>query len=332
MPKVELHLHLEGAIRPQTALELMQRNKAPHLPDEAEKVRDIYKFDNLGKFVAGMRAVSDNIRNLEDLQRITVELLESLIRQNVRYVEFDCALQKYIDLGFDLQDVIAAIYESAFAFEKEYPIKSKLSVNLQRAHGPDSTLKLVEDISKINHPYVVSIGLSGDETKYPQGLFADTFRRARELGLHRTAHAGEGVGPESVWSAINDLQVERIDHGTRARDDERLVEFIIERQIPLTQCLTSNKKLQVIDELKNHPFGDFFRRGMMVTLNTDDPQVFGTELQREFNLAATLFDLSRSDLAKIVLNAANASFLSYEDKKVLVDELTAEFNILLQEE
>ncbi|HNT65070.1 MAG TPA: adenosine deaminase [bacterium] len=331
MPKVELHLHLEGSIRPETAIDLMRRNRMKSVPKRAEQVRDFYRFDNLGEFVDAMRTVSDNIRHLQDLTRVADELLDCLARENVRYVEFDCAVEKYLRQGYALCDIIDAIDRSVQRAQAQYSLQARVTINLLRSHNTDSMLRLVEEVAALHHPLVVGIGLSGDERKFKQSLFRAVFERAAELGLHRTVHAGEAVGPESVWSALRDLHVERIDHGTNAHKDQELVDYLAEKKIPLTQCLTSNLKLQVVDSIKHHPFGDFFRRGLVVTLNTDDPQVFGTQLIDEYRLAAEAFHLDAEDMGKIALNGIRAAFLPEAEKETLLQELQSELQQMQNE-
>lgn len=329
MPKVELHLHLEGSIRPQTALDLMKRNHVNTTTRSSDEVRSLYRFENLGEFVEGMRVVSDNLRHLDDLCRVTRELLQSLIEQNIRYVEFDCAVQKYIDLGFPLADIIDTLYACAQEMTAKHSFQAYLVVNLLRSHSPERALRLVEDVIALAHPFIVGIGLSGDENKYSPEPFREAFLLAKKANLHRTAHAGEVQGPESIWKAIRFLDVDRIDHGTNAYRDDSLVEYLIDHKIPLTQCLTSNLKLRVVKGIKSHPFGKFNRRGVSVTLNTDDPQVFGTSLTDEYLLAATAFDLDARQIMKIVLNGVEASFLKDEMKHQLREEMVKELKRVL---
>jgi len=331
MPKVELHLHLEGSIRPQTALELMRRNDPSKAPANSFDVKRIYRFDNLSEFVQGMRNVSDNIRNLDDLQQVTLELFDSLIEQNVQYVEFDCAVQKYIDLGFSLEEIVDALYRCSLEFPVKNRLKSNLIINLQRSHDPAKVSKLVEQVVELDHPYIVGIGLSGDESSYPQSLFVEAFQIAREAGLHRTVHAGEAAGAASVWDALTKLHAERIDHGTRAIDDLKLVRYLQEHDIPLTQCLSSNINLNVVDGYENHPFGEFYKRGLCVTLNTDDPQVFGISLTKEFEIAAKYFSFDSDDLARIVLNGITASFESEQNKLFYHQRIEKELTFLENE-
>ena len=331
MPKVELHLHLEGSIHPQTAFDFMKRNDFKGAPKSASEIKDLYRFRNLTEFVEGMRTVSDNIRHLEDLHRVTCELINALVEQNVRYVEFDCAFQKYLKLGFNIEEVIESIYSCAQERKEQNGIEVRLVVNLLRSHGPESALQTVQKVIDINHPFIVGIGLSGDESQYPQELFAEAFRLAQSHNLHRTVHAGEAMGPTSVWGAIEDLGAERIDHGTRAIEDAQLVRYLVQHQIPLTQCLSSNLRLNVVDDLDSHPFGKFYQQGVCVTLNTDDPQVFNTTLTNEYLIAARAFGLSIFDFTKIVLNGIYASFTSDDKKTQLFDDFESELCILLEE-
>ena len=152
MPKVELHLHLEGSIRPQTALELMRRNDPSKAPINSYDVKKIYRFDDLSEFVQGMRNVSDNIQNLADLQQVTLELFHSLIEQNVQYIEYDCAVQKYIDLGFSLEEIVDALYRCSLEFPVKNRLKSNLVINLQRSHNPAKVSALVEQVVELDHP------------------------------------------------------------------------------------------------------------------------------------------------------------------------------------
>ncbi|HPN33178.1 MAG TPA: adenosine deaminase [bacterium] len=312
MPKVELHLHLEGTIQPTTAIELMRRNCAKNAPRTVEELLKIYDFQDLSHFVRAMKIVSNHITRLEDLDRVCSEMLEECARQNTRYLEFDCALQKYIDLGMPLSDVVAVLDRAVQAAEVRYGILARMVVNLQRSHGDEKTANLVKEIARLNHPLIVGVGLSGDETQYPQKEFINTFAIAREAGLRRTVHAGEALGSQSVWDALELLHAQRIDHGTRAIEDERLVRHLVDAQIPLTQCLTSNLRLNVVSAVKRHPFALFFHSGVLVTLNTDDPQIFQTSLTGEYELAYRAFGFSEQELQRIAHNGIKASFLPEE--------------------
>ncbi len=321
LPKVELHLHLEGAIRPETALNLMRRNRSAPLPENSEQVRALYRFEDLSQFVLAMRAVSNHIRSLEDLQNITQEMLSDLIAQHTFYVEFDCALQKYIDLGYPLVEILEALHATTQAFREQ--IHARLIVNLQRSHGSDKTAALVEEVARLNHPLVAGIGLSGDESRFPQKWFVRAFAVAREAGLKRTVHAGEALGPESIREALDLLHAQRIDHGTQAHKDAHLLERLKAEGIPLTQCISSNVRLHIVDRIEDHPFVDYLRGGLVTALHTDDPQVFGISLTSEYELAATTFDLSREEIVQILLNGIQGSFMPDRIRHSLIGQFKA---------
>ncbi|MBN2000700.1 adenosine deaminase [candidate division KSB1 bacterium] len=322
LPKAELHLHLEGSVQPHTAVKLIKRNHPENSRLSAEDIQKLYRFSNLAEFIRGMRRVSGNICFLKDLHEITQELLTDMVRQNVRYVEFDCAVQKYLDLGYSLADIIDSIYSAAAEFMPM--VEARLIVNLLRDHGPEKALKLTDKVLNLGHPFVVGIGLSGDENRYPPEDFYQAFQLANDALLHRTAHAGEVVGPESVWNALNILGAERIDHGTTSINDDKLVDYLVTNHIPLTQCLTSNVKLSVVKDYFQHPFGIFYKRGVLVTLNTDDPQVFGVTLTDEYLVAADVFQLGPGDLSQIVMNTVLAAFVNDHEKIKLEERFRQE--------
>ncbi len=204
-------------------------------------------------------------------------------------------------------------------------------VNILREHGPRKAEKLVKKIAGLNNPFIVGIGLSGDETLGSHQLYKRAFQIAKEANLHRTAHAGESLGAESIWQAIKYLDVERIDHGTHANGDERLINYLVQNNIPLTQCISSNVKLKVVNHLTEHPFYRFLKKGVCVTLNTDDPHVFDVSITDEYQLAAKIFQLSPEDLKQIVLNSVQASFLNEPEKDLLKLDITGKIDYLMTE-
>lgn len=331
MPKVELHLHLEGTIRPPTARALMARNNPKKVLPDADEVRKLYRFGSLSEFVNAMKMVSDNLRTPNDVARVAEEMLYSLIIQNVRYVEFDCALYKYMLLGYSLKNIVKTIKHVVEKLKGEYDFEAKMVANIVRRNGPGVARTLVEQILDLADDFIIGIGLSGDETAHPAPMFKEAFELAKQAGLRRTVHAGEAVGPESVWDAIKMLSAERIDHGTRSREDASLVRFLKEKQIPLTQCITANVRLGVVNGPDDHPFRDYYDQGLLVSLNTDDPEVFHTSLTSEYFLAAELFGFSADDLETIMLNGIRASFMAEDLKEEKIRELRREVGSLRKE-
>jgi adenosine deaminase len=326
MPKVELHLHLEGAIQPATAIALMKRNKADHVPQSSAELARLYRFEDLTQFVTAMRTVTNHIQRPEDLQRIARELLRSLVDQNVRYVEFDVAVQKYMDLGFTLAEILDLLHECVQ--ETAPQITARMIINLQRSHGAKKTAALVEQVAALNHPLVAGVGLSGDESLHPQQEFIEAFAIAVAAHLHRTVHAGEARGPESVCDALDLLHAERIDHGTRSIEDPDLVARLKREKIPLTQCLSSNLRLNVVPNLQAHPFPYYLREGLVVALHTDDPQIFQVSLTDEYRLAQKSFALTHEEMRQIVLNGVRGAFLPEEQKEEMRKRIEAEWESL----
>jgi adenosine deaminase len=278
-----------------------------------------------------MKVVSDNLRTPNDVARVAEEMLSSLIIQNVRYVEFDCALYKYMLLGHSLKSTVKALKHVVKKLREEYDFEAKMVANLIREHGPGVAYSLVEQILDLSDNFIVGIGLSGDETVHPAPLFMEAFELAKKAGLRRVVHAGEAVGPESVWNAIKWLGAERIDHGTRSREDAALVHFLKEKQIPLTQCITSNVRLGVVNGIDDHPFREFYDQGLLVTLNTDDPEVFHTTLTSEYLLASTKFGFNADDLETIMLNGIRASFIPEDSKPEKIGKIRQEITSLRKE-
>jgi len=331
MPKIELHLHLEGCIRPSTANALMKRNRPGHHTPGCAGIFKLYKFESLSDFVYSMEKVSNNLRTPQDVARIAREILTALIAQNVRYVEFDCALSKYILLGNSLNDMIDAVKDVVHRLEAEYDFHAKMIANIIRHHGPEKARSLVEEIVKVSDDFIVGIGLSGDEKAFPAAMFKDVFDLAKTAGLKCTVHAGEDAGPVSVWEALRDLNADRIDHGIRSREDESLIRFLQKDHVPLTHCLTSNVRLGLVKDLNNHPFRDFYDQGLMVSLHTDDPEVFHVSLTSEYYLAARQFGLSADDFENIAMNSICSSFLTDEEKAETAFNITKEFDFLRAE-
>ena len=328
MPKVELHMHLEGCIRASTANALIKRNHPGHKTLGNAGILKLYRFNSLSDFVYSMGKVSDNLKSPQDLARVAQETFSALIAQNVRYVEFDCALSKYLKLGYPLNVIVDAIKEVVSGLETEYDFKAKMLANIIRHHGPETARSLVEQLIDLSDDFIVGIGLSGDEKAFPAPMFKDTFDLARKAGLKITVHAGEDDGPVSVWDALNTLNAHRIDHGIRSMDDESLVRYLKKHNIPVTQCLTSNLRLGLVDSLDDHPFRSFYDQGLTVSLHTDDPEIFHVSLTSEFALAASQFELGAEDIEKIVMNSVVSSFLPDDQKAEMASDIRDEFHYL----
>ncbi len=310
LPKAELHLHLEGSVEPATLLELRQRHGRPGKLDDVEK---IYSYLNFTGFLMSFKEVTDDLQTGEDYELITYHLLEKLKAENILHAEV------YVSVGVCLwrkQD-FAAIFEGLERGrekgERDFEVSLLWIFDAVRQFGSEAARTVFELAVRYRDRHVVGIGIGGDEQKAPPELFREVYAYAADHGLHLTAHAGESAVPESVWGALN-LGAERIGHALTAVHDPELVEELSRRQIPIEICLTSNLRTGCCASISNHPLRNYFDHGLMLTLNTDDPAMFGTSLNEEYQLAQSTFRFTNEHLRELARNSFEASFLPPELK------------------
>jgi aminodeoxyfutalosine deaminase len=324
LPKVELHLHLEGSVRPETLREL-SRNKS-WLRREvgnwiSERRRDSYRYGNFDNFLKAFGVIALLLKTPEDYALATTRLAEELARQNVRYAEVTLA----VGVLLWKKQSVEAVFEAAAAAAAE--ARARLGIRLQwifdpiRHFGVEHTREVLRWAIRFRDRGVLAFGIGGDEGRGPAELFVDIFREAREAGLHLVAHAGETVGPESIRQAVVLLGAERIGHGLTAIQDPEVMALLRDRRIPLEVCPTSNVATGLIARFEDHPLPRFLEDGLTVTLNSDDPAMFGTSLREEFVHAARAFALSPGQIVRLAENAIRCSFLPDEEKKPLLREL-----------
>lgn len=331
MPKIELHIHLEGTIRPKRAISLIRRYNPDSPIKSAEDVEKQYRFGNLPDFLRAMQSITDYLRSPEDLYETALDMLHDLVRQNVHYVEFDCNIYKYMLRGFTAREVINALKSAIYQVQADSDLGVGIVLNLVRKYGPEASLEAVKSVVDLNDDIIVGVGLSGDENQHPPELFQDAFSLARQHGLGVTVHAGEASGPDSIWKALTTLSAQRIDHGTRAKDDPALLDYLAQQQIPLTMCPTSNLLLKVVDSYSEHPIKDYFDRGIPVNVNSDDPAIFNTNITRELLIITEVFNFTAAELEKLMINAIQATFLSLPRKTKLFESVVGKINALRAE-
>jgi adenosine deaminase len=333
MPKVELHVHLEGSIRPETLLKLARRNEVDLPATTLEGLRDWYTFVDFPHFITVYLAISSCLRTPGDIELIAREFLEGQARQNIRHSEVTYtpfSIFRANHIAFP--DQLAAINRARAWGEKELGVTMTLSTDISRESSTEEESMQVANwaISAMGNG-VASIGLGGPEVGYPPEQFKAAFERARQAGLHRVPHAGETVGPESIWGALRALNAERIGHGVRCLEDESLVNELRERQIPLEVCPTSNVCLKVVGDMASHPFPRLLESGLYITLNSDDPPMFNTTLTDEYLAVAKTFGLGVDMLEKLSLDALKASFLPKEERIVMRQQFSSDFMRLRKE-
>ena len=310
LPKAELHLHIEGAIDPATLLELKQRHGQPGSLAEVEK---LYRYADFNGFLMAFKAVTEYLRTPEDYELITYRLMQQLKEENILHAEV------YVSVGVCLwrnQD-FAAIFEGLERGrergERDFGVSLLWIFDAVRHFGIEAAQKVFELAVLFRDRNVAAVGIGGDEVKAPPELFRDVYAYAADNGLRLTAHAGETASPESIWGALN-LGAERIGHGLTAAQDPDLLEELAQRQVPIEICITSNLRTGCCKAVAEHPVKQYFDHGLMITLNTDDPAMFGTTLSREYQIAQQNFGFTDEHLRELARNSFEASFLPAEKK------------------
>lgn len=322
MPKVELHVHLEGSIQPATLLALARRHDIPLLANTVEGLRAWYTFTDFPHFIEIYKTISACLRTPDDIELIAREFLAGQAAQNIRYSEVTyTAFTHYATKGLSFVDQLAALNRARVWAEAELGVSMGLIIDIERTVTPDEGLLVADWVIGALGQGVVALGLGGPELGYPPERFAAAFDRALAAGAPRVPHAGETAGPASIWGALRSLHAQRIGHGVRCLEDPALVAELRDRQIPLEVCPTSNVCLHVVPSMAAHMLPRLLAEGLTVTLNSDDPPMFNTTLTGEYLAAAHTFGLSLADLRQLVLNAAQASLLPTEKKAILIHEL-----------
>ncbi len=324
LPKVELHLHLEGAAQPETLLELSQAK--PALRQKAEewitaRRANNFHYRSFPDFLEAFKLVSLLIETPRDYALLTTRLIEWLAAQNVRYAEIIFAAGVVIWKKQSVDRIFHAISDATEMASSRTGVRVNWIFDAIRHFGVDHAREVLHSAARHRSGGVVGFSIGGDEIRGPAKLFADVFREARDLGLHGVAHAGETCGPQSIRDAVELLGAERIGHGLTALQDANVAALLRERQTPLEVCPSSNVCTGLITRWEDHPLPKFLDAGLTVTLNSDDPAMFGTSLQDEFVQAARSFALHRETFADLCRNAIQASFLSAEEKRELQLEL-----------
>jgi aminodeoxyfutalosine deaminase len=323
LPKAELHLHLEGTVEPHTLIEL-SRQYDPE-PLTADAVAQLYSYADFQGFLMAFKAITDRLRTPDDYELITYRMMERLRSQNILHAEVYCSVGVCLMRKMDFNAVFAGMERGRARGQRDFGTSLLWLFDSVRQFGVEQAEAVVDLALKHRDSNVAGFGIGGDERKGPPELFRATFARARSEGLRLTCHAGETAGPESIWGAIN-VGAERLGHAISAFEDEELMSILSERQVALELCPTSNLRTRSIPSLERHPLRVYFDRGMMITLNSDDPAMFGTSLLEQFALAQTQFAFTDEHLREIARNSFEASFLPAEQKLQFLDLIDAHAN------
>lgn len=317
LPKAELHLHIEGTLEPELLLELAQRNRVALPYASIEALRDAYQFENLQSFLDLYYAGAGVLITENDFYDMTMAYLRRAHEDGVVHAEIMFDPQTHTQRGIPMATVFAGIARALREARASTGISSYLILSFLRHLSEEDALATLTAALPLREQYAdlwIGIGLDSAERGNPPEKFARVFARCKALGFRLAAHAGEEGPAAYVRSALDVLQVERIDHGVRSEEDPALMQRLIAGQIPLTVCPLSNLKLRVVDDMRRHGLARMLRQGVMVTVNSDDPAYFGGYIADNYIACAESLELSRAELARLARNSIAASFLP-EDKK-----------------
>ncbi|KOG44124.1 adenosine deaminase [Streptomyces virginiae] len=321
LPKAELHVHHVGSASPRIVAELASRHPDSKVPTDPEALADYFTFTDFAHFIEVYLSVVDLVRTPDDVRTLTFEVARDMARQNIRYAELTITPYSSTRRGIDEKAFMEAIEDARRAAETELGVILRWCFDIPGEAGLEAaaeTARLAVDL----HPEgLVSFGLGGPEIGVPRPQFKPYFDAARAAGLHSVPHAGETTGPETIWDAIRDLGAERIGHGTSATQDPELLAYLAEHRIALEVCPTSNIATRAVTDLDLHPVKEMVAAGVLVTINSDDPPMFGSDLNNEYAVAARLLDLDERGLAQLAKNAVEASFLDPAGKAKITAEI-----------
>jgi adenosine deaminase/aminodeoxyfutalosine deaminase len=305
-----LHLHLEGTVDPVTLLQLRQRHRKS---GSLEEIEQLYRYQDFTGFLMAFKAVTEDLRTAEDYELITYRLMEKLKAENILHAEVYVSVGVCLWREQDFPAIFQGLQRGRERGECDFGVSLLWIFDAVRQFGEPAAREVAELAVRFKGPSVVGFGIGGDERKAGPEMFRDVYAYAAENGLRLTIHAGETVGPESIWGALN-LRAERIGHGLSAWQDTELVEELATRQIPVEICITSNLRTGCLPALNDHPVRNYFNQGIMITLNTDDPAMFRTSLSHEYYIAQQSFSFNDEHLREVARNSFEASFLPAEKK------------------
>ncbi|MCX4670359.1 adenosine deaminase [Streptomyces sp. NBC_01381] len=323
LPKAELHVHHVGSASPRIVSALSARHPDSKVPTDVEALADYFTFTDFAHFIQVYLSVVDLVRTPDDVRLLTYEVARDMARQNIRYAELTVTPFSSVRRGIDDRAFMDAIEDARKAAEDELGVVLRWCFDIPGEAGLESaeeTLRLATT-DKLRPEGLVSFGLGGPEIGVPRPQFKPYFDRAIAAGLHSVPHAGETTGPQTIWDALTDLGAERIGHGTSAAQDPKLLAHLAEQRIPLEVCPTSNIATRAVTTIDEHPIKEFVAAGVPVTINSDDPPMFGTDLNSEYAVAARLLGLDERGIAALAKNAVEASFLDPAGKARIAAEI-----------
>jgi aminodeoxyfutalosine deaminase len=327
LPKAELHVHHVGSASPRIVLELARRHPGV-VPTDPAELEAFYRFRDFAHFIEVYLATVDLLRTPEDIRMLTYEVARDMAGQQVRYAEltvtpFTSVRPDDAERGMPIEAFTEAIEDARAAAERDLGLRLRWIYDVPGEFGVPAADATLDWVLTVPNEGLIGFGLGGPEVGVPRPQFKPHFDAARAAGFHCLPHAGETTGPQTVWDALRELGAERIGHGTSSAQDPALLAHLAEHRIPLEVCPSSNVATRAVEDLAHHPLPTFVEAGVVVTINSDDPPMFGTTLNREYEIAADLLGLDRAGVAELARAGVRASFLDDEGKQALLGEIDA---------
>lgn len=320
IPKAEIHLHIEAVPTLKSIKELYKKRFNKEMTKVDQK--NLFSYNDLNGFIQAFLQVQDLYQSVDDFDYIFADFADYLTENNIVYCEAFFAPSAFLKKGFAYKDIIENFNKNIAKIKKEKGITIKILVDVSRTFGCENAMNNYNLIKQFPCEHVIGIGLGGAEQKGPAKDFESVFTQAHKDGFHAVAHAGEDVGPESIWDSINYLHAERIGHGITSIHDPKLVDYLKENQLPVEVCPTSNVfTKKIVDKIENHPIRPLYDKGVFVTVNTDDPVFFKVSLLDEYWNLHSKLNFTMDEIKQLVINGYNATFLPEKDKKSFVKKV-----------
>ena len=319
-PKTELHLHIEGTLEPELMFKLAKRNNIKIPFKNINDVKSAYNFSNLESFLNIFYQGSKVLIKEQDFFDLTWAYTLKCKEDNVVHTEIFFDPQTHINRGIHFEVVINGIYKALVKAHKEFGLTSKIIMCFLRHLDEKSAFEIL-DQALVHKDKIIAVGLDSSELDHPPRKFERVFKKAIEKGFLTVAHAGEEGPPEYIWEALNLLKVKRIDHGVQCIQNKKLVQKLLDDQIPLTVCPLSNIKLCVFKKLKDHNLKKLLNTGLMVMVNSDDPAYFGGYVNKNLIECQAALNLSKEDIKKLIINSFKSSFLKEDKKKEWIEKI-----------
>ncbi len=329
MPKVELHVHLEGSVQPETFLTLAKHHHIALPADSIAGLREWYRIRDFNRFIEIYMAISNCLRTTDDIELLTREFLISQAEQNIVYSEVTFTpYNQFLNCSLDMHEQLNAVNRVRAWGEHELKVRMGVIVDIPRERSANAGIEIARFVVDRFGDGVIALGLGGPEKGNPPSKFQQAFDIVDQAGIPCVIHAGETDGPQSIWNAIVAAKARRIGHGVRCTEDPELVDYLKATQLPLDVCPTSNICLGVFPSLEEHSLPKLIESGLSVTLNSDDPPLFNTTLTDEFLSAGMCFTWDALLIKRLVLNALEVSFLSESEKRSMGQRFVEDFSRL----